>query len=256
MRNCLILGSGRSGTSLAAGVLAKAGYFMGKELYPPDDGNPKGYFEDHEINGINEGLLARLFPAPKRSFADRLRGRRPKRQWDRWLAEIQPGTLIRSTAKLDGRIAAMTVRAPFCFKDPRFCYTLPAWRPYLANTLLLCVFRHPAITAASLLKEAQRMRSLNEIAGTMDLELALRVWRLMYTHVVETHYPAGEWLFVHYDQLADGSALARIEWRLGARVDREFADTALRRSRPAGPVPPETLELYQRLCGLAGFRAA
>ena len=45
-RNCLILGSGRSGTSMAAGILARAGYFMGAELWPADIGNPKGYFED------------------------------------------------------------------------------------------------------------------------------------------------------------------------------------------------------------------
>jgi hypothetical protein len=45
-RNCLILGSGRSGTSLAAGILAQAGYFMGDELWPVNIGNPKGQFED------------------------------------------------------------------------------------------------------------------------------------------------------------------------------------------------------------------
>ncbi|MGH7917089.1 MAG: hypothetical protein ACREQE_06440, partial [Candidatus Binataceae bacterium] len=214
-------------------------------------------FEDREINGINEGLLARLFPTPKRSLGDRLRRRRSHRQWDRWLAEIQPGTLITSSVKLDGRIAAMTARAPFCFKDPRFCYTLPAWRPYLANTLLLCVFRHPAITAASLLKEAQRMRNLSEIGTRIDLELALRVWRLMYTHVLETHRPAGgEWLFMHYDQLVDGTALAQIQRRLEVRGDREFADAMLRRSAPAGPVPPVVVELYRRLCDLAEYQAA
>ena len=62
-RNCLILGSGRSGTSMAAGILARAGYFMGAELWPADIGNPKGYFEDREVNKINDELIA---PAPRR----------------------------------------------------------------------------------------------------------------------------------------------------------------------------------------------
>ncbi|NIM13858.1 MAG: sulfotransferase family protein, partial [Candidatus Aminicenantes bacterium] len=54
MKNCLILGSGRSGTSMIAGILHKAGYFMGDNLYPPRSANPKGFFENWEINEINE----------------------------------------------------------------------------------------------------------------------------------------------------------------------------------------------------------
>ena len=61
-RNCLILGSGRSGTSMAAGILARAGYFMGEELWPADIGNPKGYFEDREVNKINDELIAPVAP--------------------------------------------------------------------------------------------------------------------------------------------------------------------------------------------------
>ena len=50
VKNCLILGSGRSGTSMIAGILHKAGYFMGDNLYPPRSANPKGFFENWEIN--------------------------------------------------------------------------------------------------------------------------------------------------------------------------------------------------------------
>jgi len=44
MKNCIILGSGRSGTSMVAGTLAKSGYFMGDNLYPARESNPKGFF--------------------------------------------------------------------------------------------------------------------------------------------------------------------------------------------------------------------
>jgi hypothetical protein len=54
MRDCIVLGSGRSGTSMVAGALAKAGYFMGDRLYPARDANPLGFFEAPEINSINE----------------------------------------------------------------------------------------------------------------------------------------------------------------------------------------------------------
>src|SRR5712692_8846296 len=89
MRNCFILGCGRSGTSLTAGLFAQSGYFMGDHLYVGDEGNPKGYFEDREINGINEGLLAQLLPGPRRNLVDKLfKLAYPKTQWYRWLAEL------------------------------------------------------------------------------------------------------------------------------------------------------------------------
>ena len=58
MRNCIILGSGRSGTSMVAGSVAGAGYHMGDQLHAARISNPKGFFESSEINDINEALLA------------------------------------------------------------------------------------------------------------------------------------------------------------------------------------------------------
>src|SRR5262249_21790216 len=76
-RNCLILGSGRSGTSMLAGMLRLAGYYMGEHLVPADPSNPKGYFEDDEVNAINEELLSPV--TPPRSH--------PAFGW-RWLAAV------------------------------------------------------------------------------------------------------------------------------------------------------------------------
>src|SRR5271157_6074149 len=124
-RNCIILGSGRSGTSLAAGILAKAGYFMGCSIWPANEGNPKGQFEDEEINGINEHLLAQVLP--ERSKWAWWGTKDPARRLgnlQRWLAALPVTVSIPCPPRLAGRIEAATARAPFCFKDPRFCYTL------------------------------------------------------------------------------------------------------------------------------------
>src|SRR5437879_5732793 len=115
MRNCLILGSGRSGTSMLAGMLHGAGYYMGTHLIPADESNPKGYFEDDEINAINEALLAPVTPTL----------RCPSDGW-RWLARVPVGTPVPFLPAISERIEAQTRRIPFAFKDPRFCYTLPA----------------------------------------------------------------------------------------------------------------------------------
>ena len=60
--NLFVLGCGRSGTSLVAGLFRNAGYFMGENLLRPRDGNPLGFFEDREVNSINEELIGPLLP--------------------------------------------------------------------------------------------------------------------------------------------------------------------------------------------------
>jgi hypothetical protein len=230
---------------------------MGNDLYPPDPGNLKGYFESPEINGINEGLLSDALPRPRQSFLDRfLHRNEPDRRWNRWLSVLAPDCRITSTPKLASRIKALTTRSPFCFKDPRFCYTLGAWRGFVANPLFLCVFRRPTATADSIVKEQARRAAFGE--DTIAIDQALRVWQAMYTYVLEVHYPlGGDWMFMHYDQLVDGTASALIANRLGVDVNAGFAEASLQRSRPRfEPLSPEVEHLYLKLTSLAGYTPA
>ena len=238
LRSCIILGSGRSGTSMLAGSLADLGYYMGDNLYiAPREANPKGFFEDFEVNLINEALIARALPAPL------ARGRG-------WLTPVPLGTQFALRSSLVRRIVAQTTKTPFCFKDPRFCYTLPAWLPHLGDVAILCIFREPARTANSIVEECTKPY----LAGIeMDFERALRLWTLMYRHVLDHHRRGGTWVFVHYDQVLDGSAAARLGAALGAPIDAGFPDESLRRSPPRGLVGAETQQLYHRLCSLAEY---
>ena len=240
-RNCLILGSGRSGTSMLAGTLSQSGYHMGEHLIPADRANPKGYFEDDEINAINEELLTPITPALTR----------PAYGW-RWLATVPLGTPIPSSPSLSERIAVQAARSPFCFKDPRFCYTLPAWRPFLKDTVFLCIFREPERTAHSIVKECQCADYLEGLP--MTFAKAVQVWALMYRHILEVHRHAGEWLFFHYDQLFHDATLSRVEGELGVSVDRQFPEEKLKRSPTGGRVRAEARAIYGRLCEIAGYR--
>jgi hypothetical protein len=223
---------------MLAGMLSQAGYYMGEHLIPADAGNPRGYFEDDEINSINEALLAPLT----------LHLAHPSYGW-RWLASVQVGAAIDCPPEIARRIGAQTAQSPFCFKDPRFCYTLPAWRPRLADTIYLCVFREPVRTAQSILKECREADYLQGLP--MDFSGAVEVWTRMYRHILEVHRHAGEWLFFHYEQLFADASVRRLEAALGVEADRQFPDPALQRSPPVGEAGTNALQTYEWLCELA-----
>jgi hypothetical protein len=247
------LGSGRCGTSLAAGVVANAGYFMGDQLYPPDAGNPRGYFEDPQVNAINEDLLAEVLPPRPSGLLGSLFFRSRPSEGQRWLAQVPLDRTISCPASLEERIRALTGHRPFCLKDPRFAYTLPAWRPLLGDAAFVCLFREPAATAASMLAECRRQPILRTLSMTRGQALA--TWQSSYTHILDRHVAAGgDWLFLHYNQFFTGEALPRLERFLGVKADHSFVDPGLRRSQAAGPIPAGVASLYERLCAMAEYQ--
>jgi glycosyltransferase involved in cell wall biosynthesis len=242
MKDCLILGTGRSGTSMLAGCLARAGYHQGEGLHLPRSANPKGFFEAPEINGLNEELLAlslRGTPAGER-FRE---GQRWLAAAPPWRATVPPGLLQRMTAALG--------RRPFAYKDPRFCFTLPAWRPLLGETRFLVVFRDPRSTVASMLEECRRAPYL---AGLDPTEAELTdLWVAAHRRLL-AEAGRGSWRFVHAEQILDGSALPDLERFLEASLDARFPEQTLLRESPAGPLEGPLGELYAELCARAGHR--
>ena len=249
VQNCLILGSGRSGTSMVAGTLAKSGYYMGNNLYPAREGNPKGFFEAPEINSINEDLIGQVVKKRPPLFLAKWFLRDRPRRGQLWLAHIPVSTNIPTPLSVKERIEEAVEEQPYCFKDPRFSYTLPAWRPFLKNVVFICVFRDPATTAASILKECRNADYLHDLKITF--EQALNVWTLMYKHILEIHCHEGDWLFLHYDQVLYGNGLDQIEILTGAKVDRSFPEGTLKRTRPSGLAIEESRSVYKELCNLA-----
>jgi hypothetical protein len=250
LRSLFILGAGRSGTSLSAGLLADAGYFMGDELIPPRDANPKGFFEDAEVNGINEELLIPLLHR-----RPRLLGRWVMRDrlttGQRWLAALPAGTIVASNEAIDERIQELVARRPFCFKDPRFAYTLPAWQRYAPEAAMVCVFREPGRTAASIVKECETALYLRGLR--MDVDRAVEVWERIYENILDKSAKGGDWLFLHFDQLFTPDGIQRLERFAETRVDHEFADYGLRRSSNDVEVSENSKRLYAELSTRAGY---
>jgi hypothetical protein len=242
MRDCVVVGCGRSGTSLTAGLAERAGYSCGDDLLEPDTGGPKGFFETRSMNELNEALLAghdgELLPG---GYS------RPLRDGERWLAVLPADVRVEAPAELVPAMREAIPPSPWCCKDPRYGYTLDAWRPLFGDALYVCVFRHPLATAASIARQV-RYGDL-----TVDEGTAIEIWRAVYTRVLDSYRATGDWVFVHYEQLLDASALDRLGRALGARLDPAFADRSLEHSRAGAPAPPATAALYDELCAAAGY---
>lgn len=251
MRNVLVLGSGRSGTSMATGLLAQAGYFMGDRLLPPSQSNPKGFFEDQEVNAINEEILDGIAPRRPPVIGKLLFRHRPLK-YQRWLAPISVDARPGSSPAIDSRIRKIVERRPFCFKDPRYCYTLPIWRPHLDDTVFVCVFRHPAATVRSILRECRNDSRLHTLR--MNERRALELWELMYRHVLEIHRNQGEWLFLHYDQLLERAGIDRLAAFVQAPVDPTFPDRRLKSEAASVMIPSAARAVYEQLSELAAVR--
>jgi hypothetical protein len=243
-----ILGSGRSGTSMVAGLFRDGPHFIFEQSYPPRDSNPLGFFEDREVNAINEDILRPLLPQRDRREGPAY-GMDSPGDGQRWLARLPVDAQVVASENLRQRIRAAVGRRPFCFKDPRFCYTLDAWRNEAPAARFVCVFRHPAEVVASMLKETRTAPYLRDLA--FSVAQGFEVWRMMYRHVLTRHRRHGDWLFVHYEQIFQPETLDRLEAFVGASVDRAFPTPLLKRSRNELPLDAATVEILDELMALA-----
>jgi len=248
MHNCLILGCGRSGTSLTGGLLNKAGYYFGSNPIEARDANPKGFFEDHLINYVNERImLERVRYARLPPWLYRALGRTPYQPAQLWLSVLEEPVQWNVAKPLQWIMRDLVSHEPYAYKDPRFSYTLNAWRPYLKQCRMICVFRHPSVAVASIAKEVASEPFYQNLA--IGAEHALRVWAAMYRQILDFHCTDdAEWLFIEYDQLIAGTAFDPISRFLNVEIDAGFLDQNLNRSRPdETALTSDVRDIYERL---------
>jgi len=252
MKNCIVLGSGRSGTSMLAGTLSGAGYYMGDEMMPPTPGNPKGYFEAFDIEAINEDILANIVPKRPKGRLRKFFSHRPRRS-QRWLAYVRLNKKINAKESISKRIEKKVNQKSYCFKDPRFCYTLPVWKKHFSNEVYFCIFRNPEITVASILKECQREDYLQDLK--INRKKIFKVWASMYEHILNIHSKSGIWYFFHYEQIFNDKVLKKIEGIIDATIDHNFPEKKLNRVKKsiAVAVDRKYQKIYRELCIKAGF---
>lgn len=258
MKNCLIMGFGRSGTSLMGEILHNAGYYMGEDLYPPRHSNPHGFFENAFINRINERILENYdyatintsYPKFEKQFSPYKPG-----YGHRWLSYI-PSEVKKNNVDHSIRHDIQKALSVPCFayKDPRFNYTLPIWDPFLKNDVMfICMFRHPSIVVESVIKECNTTDYLSDFY--IDRSMIYNLWLFSYTHLLKSLNDGlmDRFIFLHYEQLMNRKALPELTRILGIEIDPSFASSDLNRSHPASQAPKEIEEMYKKLCSLSGF---
>ncbi len=241
-RIVFIAGSGRSGTSLMAGILRELGFYVPQPEVTADPTNPKGFAEPQWAVDYHARLLrvARVHPSDARPsawfetgrFLNRLRARTTL---ERWLGE------------------QLEISADLVLKDPRLIWFLPIWQQCAtdlgARTSVVTMLRDPTEVVAS--KERSyggRLTSTSRTAGWLNL--------MFYT---ERSTRDANRAFVHYADLLEDwtSVVADMGDRLnqpviiGAssaamRAAHHFVDPGLRRSVSGWDdlgVPPRLREL-------------
>lgn len=140
LRGAIVLGASRSGTSLATGLLAAAGFYAGAEtdLMVANSANPAGYWENMGLFSLNEDLLAALDGS--------------------WFAPPSGDAQLATAEQAAGRIRRLLARlseqageAPLVIKDPRIGTLINLWAPEIENLLHpVLTVRHPVEIAFSL----------------------------------------------------------------------------------------------------------
>jgi hypothetical protein len=227
-RIVFVAGSGRSGTSLMAGILQQLGYYVPQPEVPPDASNPRGFSEPQWAVDFHNKLLraARVHPSDARPSAwfetgKALNRLRPRIELGEWLEKQLP------------------VSDDLVIKDPRLIWFLPMWQQCAdrlgATSSVVTMLRHPAEVVASKDRTyGGLLNPTNRTAGWLNL--------MLYTERSTRDIPRA---FVKYADLLEdwtstvaglGDALEQpvIQQASAARMRdvHRFIDPELRRSQP------------------------
>ena len=244
LRDLIILGTGRSGTSMLTRMFRHT-HYTGDNYLEPDPNNPTGFFEDSRVNDINERILWRFasIGLPTRLG---LPGPIPNRRLGLlWLATPNTAFHLGVPPACLERMEELCAKRPFCYKDPRFTYTLPYWEPLLPSGVRkLVMFRSRERTVPSM---QRALREMSDVTGVSDEYLA-RHWRTSYTKLLRmAQRRRDEWLFVSYEDLASGKAIAAIEGFCECETDTQHLDAKISRTSDSPSEPSDDRVFTQLL---------
>ena len=246
--NILITGCGRSGTSCLAGLFDQGKFFLGDKLYPATNSNPKGFYENFEINSINEQIIINSL---KCSYGDELASfvLNKYKFGQLWLSKVPQNFYASIDDTLREKMQNITKNRPFCFKDPRFSLTANVWIEEISDIVIICVFRNPATTVESILRECRTSFYLNGFQ--INVSDAFHIWRQIYTQLIKLYKNYGNILFIRYEDLFINSKIDLLENIVGCSLNRNFPDQSLFRSKPSFSLDSHSNDIYEKLISIS-----
>lgn len=152
----LIVGSGRSGTSMLTEILSKAGCYLGEELIEANQFNERGYFENRRFVKFHRDVLARLNRAEVPGSATP-----PSSDWEK----VQMPFLAALESLLKDFVGE-TSSEILAIKDPRASSLLPLWIAATGNLgyrlSIVLAYRDPMATIDSVVESSQCSRLMGE----------------------------------------------------------------------------------------------
>ncbi len=230
MRNTIILGTGRSGTSMVTACFRNTGAYFGDQLIQSTPANPFGYYESQIINDLNNRLVFRLL-YPRGTFRLR-RFLYPRTHYD-WRAFWAVLPYSERSVELRPRerdlIDDLLANRPFCFKDPRFSATLGTWKDYLPDdTRFLTVFRCPFRTVDSMLRDA---RESYRPSLEFRRNKLLRTWIRTYERLLRWAETDERFMVFDSELLLAGRGQNELESFVESQLDFSQIDPQVRRSK-------------------------
>jgi hypothetical protein len=207
-RGAVVLGMHRSGTSLATRLVGLLGLSVGEgPMVPATEGNPRGHWESAVLRDANDELLAQLGG----NWAG------PPVLDDGWEHDARLDATRVSAHTAFARVYGPTP-APWVWKDPRNCITLPFWELVLGvEPVVLVVHRNPLSVADSL----ARRDSLSKV-------VSLALWE-RYVRESLRHSCDHSVLIAPADEIVDDP----VAW--AGRVHDMLVDHGIELGRGAGP---------------------
>lgn len=250
----LVAGSGRSGTSLFAGILQRLGFRVPAPEVPADESNPRGFAESQWVVDFHTRLLRRA--------ATQVADARPAA----WALTADVGLEEAVRRDLREWLSPQYERdRHLVVKDPRLSWFLPLWRRCACDLgvtpQFVTMLRHPAAVVGSKQRHyGSRQGEAGRTAGWLN--------QTLFTERATREAPRA---FIRYDDLLEDwtRTTARLDEVLDVgpvrdadakalRAVHEFVDHGLSRTSPEWgdmviPAPLKALadEVWEHLCSLA-----
>ena len=210
-------------------MLNRSVYNFGASLYNANaECSHIGLLEDKVVNKINSRILRQAHPVTHLScalkynfqslFRRQFRCSRPE-----WLWSLPRARSAKMRAR-DITLLQQIVRCqPFSLNDPRFCYTLDAWKPHLPSCKYVLIYNAPARSGQEMIS---RLREIyRDAAPRMTIEQAIGVWCSMYRSAIHLLAQDEERTFIlRYKDLLSASMRDKLSRFLSADLSTAHLD--------------------------------